>query len=32
MNVAAKLIKGLGEVEQKKVDEIQSALDNAHTK
>lgn len=32
LNVAAKLIKGLGEVEQKKVDEIQSALDNAHTK
>lgn len=29
LNVAAKLIKGLGEIEQKKVEAIQNALDNA---
>lgn len=32
LNVAPKLIQGLGEVEQKKVDEIKSAINNAHTK
>lgn len=32
LNVAAKLIKGLGEIEQKNVDEIKHALDNAPTK
>ena len=32
LNVAAKLIKGLGEVEQKKVEEIKRALNNAPTK
>ena len=32
LNVAAKLIKGLGEIEQKNVNEIQRALENAPTK
>ena len=32
LDVAAKLIKGLGEIEQKNVDEIQRALENAPTK
>lgn len=30
LNVASKLIQGLGEIEQKKVDAIKSAIDNAH--
>lgn len=30
LNVAPKLIQGLGEIEQKKVDAIKSAIDNAH--
>ena len=32
LNLAAKLIEGLGEIEQKNVDEIQRALENAPTK
>ena len=32
LNVAAKLITGLGEIEQKNIDAIQNALDNAPTK
>ena len=32
LNVAAKLIKGLGEIEQKKVDAIQKAIENADNK